>query len=153
MPAVTAANPLALPSYGASNPYMTSPTFSGGYDLGTAAANHPTLFSPSEWGANIISATQLCRGYTAADSKLLSLRYAFAPSFYAGMEVGTFAPTTLRGTYPLPLQNPPAFNSLSTYRLDPAHTYRNIMTTLSADLDRPGLMPMLAVALCAVASS
>ena len=44
-------------------------------------------------------------------------------------------------TYPLPNPYPPAANTQSSYRLDPAHTNRQIFTTYSYSRTGAGLMP------------
>jgi hypothetical protein len=135
----TGPNPLALPA--GTTQYHTTAIYSGGYDASNTLFNHPTLFNPTEWPTFAGGGT-LNRGFAFGDTKLLSLRYAFAPSFYAALDVGNHAPTSLRGTYGIPNPNPPQFNTLNNHRLDPAHMYRNLVTTLSQDLDRGRLMPM-----------
>ena len=42
----------------------------------------------------------------------------------------------------VPNPNPPGQATVSNYRLDPAHANRHLVTTFSADLDRPRMMPM-----------
>lgn len=126
--------------YPPTNMYQGQPTFALGHsNLNALVANHPALFNPTEWPG--LSGFGQPRGFSIADTKLLSLRYAFSPSFYAGMDLATFAPNSLRGSFPVPNPNPPQQTTQNPYRLDPAHTYRQLVTTLSADLDRPGLMP------------
>jgi hypothetical protein len=140
---LTPGSAVTLPSYPGS-PFATSPTYSAGCDcMNMMTASHPVLFAPVEWPAvpGGTPPTQP-RTFSLADTKLLSLRHAFAPSFYAGMEVGGFAPNSLRGSFGVPNPNPPGQTTVSNYRLDPAHALRQLVTTLSADLDRPGLSPI-----------
>jgi len=121
--------------------YSGQPNFTNGYNYFNAPAmNHPSLFSTTEWQPLPSGATGLPRWFSLADTKLLSLRHAFAPFFYQGAEVSSFAPITLVGTIGVPNPNPPQQTTQNGYRLDPAHTIRNLLTTLSADLDRPAQM-------------
>ena len=121
--------------------YIGQPNYTNGYDSTRTlyTNNHPSLFNPFEWPSVTGAAN---RAYPLGDTKLLSLRYAFAPSFYGAMDVGAIAPTFLRGSFNVPNPNPPGQATVSNYRLDPAHANRHIVTTLSADLDRPRMMPM-----------
>ena len=91
------------------------------------ANDHPGLFNPAEWG----STSGPGRVFSVNDFRRLNLRFPASPDFYTQLDVGQYAPTTLRGTFPTD----------RSYRLDPAHANRLLFTPLGATLDRPGLMP------------
>ena len=119
-------------------PFATSPDYPGGCDCTNTlgSSNHPALFNPTEWPS--LSGLGTPRGYSLADTKLLSVRYAFAPSFFAGLDLANFAPNSLRGSTAVPNPNPPALNTLNASRLDPAHTYRQLVTTSERGPRPPG---------------
>jgi hypothetical protein len=127
-----------LPDFAMQTALRTVPRCPNGYtDNQTQgideASNHAGLFNPSEWPA---SGGLSNRVFARTDFRRLNLRYAPPPDSNALLDVGPFAPDSLKGTT----------TTGPKYRLDPAHPNRLMVTPLGATLDRPMLTPNFAAA-------
>ncbi|MFO0805546.1 MAG: hypothetical protein U0791_20775 [Gemmataceae bacterium] len=91
--------------------------------------NHPLLWNPNDWPSGVASR----RAYPLADTKRFNLRYAADRNWYTETDVwrAQTANASLIG------QGPPYTGG--SYRLDPAHANRMLVTTLSTSLDLPYL--------------
>ncbi len=115
----------------------TAPTYAGGIRQHEYAVLEP-LGSCITRPSGQATIRPNLRAFPVADTKLLNLKYAFSPGFYAPMDVGNQAVGSLRGTfqYPTPNPFPIGANTPNRYRLDPAHMNRQLFTTM-LQLARP----------------
>ena len=141
--------PIQLPQFGgpSPNPFFVRPLFGGAgfFDDNIFDAmepdkygSHPGLFNPSDWGSPAAGTPppMPTTPFTYPLSDLKRLRYRY------GDESSVYQETSLAKMTSPPLANLIGTSAAGdTYRLDPAHAKRMLVTTLSADLDRPGLPP------------
>lgn len=129
----TTSNPfLTAPAY--PNPDAANPFFSDDRDAAAAQKQdrHPALFNPAVWPAPPSSGSTDPFTLPASDLRRLRARYADDLDEYKQMALArppATGPTTVVGQ----AQAGPS------YRLDPAHPNRLLLTTLSAGLERGGL--------------
>jgi hypothetical protein len=147
----TAANSLQIPSFASGNQYSTGPLYGNGYvfsnDPTTYLPGHPALYNYKEWPSAPGGWAGGTRSLPLSDTKILISRYAPLPATTSQLTIGAAAPTTLKGTLALTTPFPPAAATPpppgGSYRADLAHANRQLVTTLSNDLDRPGPMGRL----------
>jgi hypothetical protein len=127
------------------NDLSGQPARAGYQDLNTVFTPHPAGHNSNEF-TDRGDANPNSPVYPHSDLKRLGLRYAFTPDWHLQAFSARMAGVSLAGnagTYPFNVA-PGATISPSnpgTYRLDPAHTRRNLFTTKSFSLDRPALTP------------
>lgn len=148
------ASGITPPGFAAKNPFTVTPSYGPGgfYDDNTSTTqptNHPALFNPGDWPAYQVGkslsplppqppGTVPGGGtYPIADTRRLRQQYAATADLYQPMTINKI---------PVPATNALVGNGVTypsgkaAYRYDPAHSRRLMITTLSADLDRPRLM-------------
>ncbi|MCE9563896.1 MAG: hypothetical protein K8U57_17780 [Planctomycetes bacterium] len=135
----TGVTPLQLPSATGTS-YATNPSYLNGYS-GTNSTvppqnqNHPSLFNPNEWLGGSSP-----KAFPPTDFRAMDVRYAPYPFEMSKLSFAASVPTTLVGTKPISIPNPPAQSTPNQYRTDPSHANRQLFTVISNSLHRTGLM-------------